>query len=128
MQKLIEKRVTQAIAADLLQVSIRQVKRLLAKYRQAGASGLVSARRGKPSNRKLPNNLKELSIALIREHYHDFGILRTWMAEAGIWITRDQRRKKLINLDIVGHVLENSSKLMDQITIGSKVEDQSVPY
>lgn len=73
MQKLVEKRMSQAVAANLLQTSVRQVKRLLAQYRQSGVSGLISKRRGKPSNHKLPNNIKELSIALIREHYHDFG-------------------------------------------------------
>ena len=41
MQKLSEKRMTQAVAADLLGISVRQVKRLLGKYRQTGAAGLV---------------------------------------------------------------------------------------
>lgn len=114
MQKLVEKRMTQAAAADSLQISIRQVKRLLANYRQTGASGLISVRRGKSSNHKLPDNIKELSIALISEHYHDFGptfaqeklvekhdlrvsinTLRKWMIESGIWIPRDQRRNKV---------------------------------
>lgn len=38
MQKLVEKRMAQAAAAELLQISKRQVKRLLAQYRQSGAS------------------------------------------------------------------------------------------
>lgn len=113
MQKLIEKRISQVMAANLLQISVRQVKRLLRQYKQCGASGLISKRRGKPSNHKLPDNIKELSMALIREHYHDFGptfaqekllekhnirvsvsTLRTWMVEEKIWLTRDQQRKK----------------------------------
>lgn len=62
MQKLVEKRVSQAVAANLLQINVRQVKRLLTQYRQFGASGLISKRRGKPSNRRLPNNIKELRL------------------------------------------------------------------
>ena len=70
MQKLVEKRASQAVAANLLQISVRQVKRLLTQYRQSGASGLLFKRRGKPSNRRLSSSVKELCLALIEKYYY----------------------------------------------------------
>ena len=48
-----ERSLRQARAAELLDVSVRQVKRLVAAYRRRGDRGLVSSRRGKPSNNRL---------------------------------------------------------------------------
>ncbi|MGU7883932.1 helix-turn-helix domain-containing protein [Burkholderia sp. AW50-3] len=41
-------------AAERLSLSERQVKRLVLRYRAAGVAGLVSDRRGRPSNHQLP--------------------------------------------------------------------------
>lgn len=73
MQLIKERRLTQIQAVEMLNVNLRHVKRLYKQYKQDGASGLISNRRGKPSNRKLPNNIKELCLALIEKHYYDFG-------------------------------------------------------
>ena len=48
-----EKRLRQREAAERLGVSVRQVKRLLSRYRERGAAGLVSGHRGKVSNNAL---------------------------------------------------------------------------
>jgi hypothetical protein len=53
MGRLREKRLTQKEAAEILAPSIQQVKRVLSKYCQGGASGLVSQRRGKPGHNQL---------------------------------------------------------------------------
>jgi predicted DNA-binding transcriptional regulator YafY len=53
MQRLKDKRLTQKEAARMLGLSTRQVKRLWRAYRELGPPGLVSARRGKPSNNRL---------------------------------------------------------------------------
>lgn len=113
-QKISEKRLTQTRAAELLGLNIRHIKRLYQRYKKHGASGLISKRRGKPSNRKYPDSLKELSIALVGAHYHDFGptlaqekllelheinvsvsTLRNWMIEAQIWETRARRSERV---------------------------------
>lgn len=73
MQQLIEGKSSQVEAARFLKVSVRQVRRLLVKYRMKGVSGLVSAKRGKPSNRKIPETTLEAVKALIRTQYPDFG-------------------------------------------------------
>lgn len=71
--------------------------------KQDGAVSLVSKRRGKPSNNRLPDAVRELALSLVRERYSDFGptlaaeklaeqhgcmisreTLRGWMIEAGL--------------------------------------------
>ncbi len=71
--KLAQKAINQEQAANALGVSDRQVRRLLKKYQKYGATGLISKKRGKPSNHKLPSSTTEMALALIREFYHDFG-------------------------------------------------------
>src|ERR671913_169366 len=94
-------------AASLLGLSGRQVFRLLVRFRSEGAAGLASRRRGRPSNRRLPNAVREAVLTILREHYPDFGptlaaeklaerhdlglsreTLRHWMADAGLWVPR----------------------------------------
>jgi transposase len=73
MQRLDEKRLMQKEAAEMLGVSTRQIRRLLGKYHQEGASGLVSQRRGKTSNHQLSSELKQKSLVLLQGKYHGFG-------------------------------------------------------
>ena len=60
-------------AASLERKSVRQVERLCRKLRLEGARGLVSKKRGRASNRRLPEALRERALGLIRSRYVDFG-------------------------------------------------------
>ena len=99
-----QRRLTTEAAAQLLGLERRQVFRLLKAYRTEGATGLISKRRGRRSNRRKPEALRDEALAIIRERYWDFGptlaaeklreghgialgreTLRLWMIEAGIW-------------------------------------------
>jgi transposase len=112
LQRVAERRLTQAAAAQSLGLSYRQVKRLMARFRRQGAAGLVSRKRGQRGNRRLPSVYTELIVDLVREHYSDFGptlarekllerhglligreTLRGLMRNAGLWQTRAARRK-----------------------------------
>ena len=53
IEGVLEKRLKQREAALQLGVGARQVKRLLKRYRESGAPGLVSGHRGKVSNRRI---------------------------------------------------------------------------
>ena len=107
-----QRRLTTEAATQLLGLERRQVFRLLKAYRSEGATGLISKRRGRPSNRRKPEELRDKALAIIREQYWDFGptlaaeklreahgialgreTLRLWMIAAGIWADRKQRRK-----------------------------------
>ncbi len=73
MQRLDGKRLKQKAAAELLGMSERQVKRLLRCYRQEGASGLISKRRGRPSNNQLAEETKRKVLDLLESKYTGFG-------------------------------------------------------
>lgn len=101
-------------AAGLLGISERHVFRLMERLRSRGVAALASQRRGRPSNRRLPEALQADAIALVRERYADFGptfaaeklaevhgihlsreTLRKLMMAAGLWKDRRARRKKV---------------------------------
>jgi transposase len=101
-------------AAERLGISRRQVERLTLRYRGDGAAGLVSRKRGRPSNHQLPAGLAERALAIIRERYADFGptlaceklrechgltmaaeSVRRLMTDVGLWIPRRQRPPKV---------------------------------
>lgn len=66
-------KISQAEAARRLRLSVRQVRRLEAKVARHGGKGLRSARRGQPSNRRVPEPIRTQVSDLIRTHYRDFG-------------------------------------------------------
>ena len=60
-------------AAQLLGRSERQVWRLLKAFRVAGVSGLISKKRGRPSNRKTAAAVRAAALWIVRQNYADFG-------------------------------------------------------
>jgi transposase len=91
-------------AAKLLNVSVRQAKRILARYREQGDAGLVHRLRGRPSNRGDASPRKQQALALYSEKYAGYGpvlaaecleqddglalaasTLRQWLLSAGLW-------------------------------------------
>ena len=114
LQTVKGKTLSQAQAAQQLGISIRQVKRLCRRLREQGASGLISKRRGMPSNRRIAGEVREQTMALVRQHYADFGpelareylasqhgfahsteTLRGWMIAAGLWKPKTRRAKRV---------------------------------
>ena len=68
-----EKRLTQENASNTLNLTRRQIQRLVNKYRENGAPGLASLQRGKPSNRSFSLELKRNVLSIIKDKYADFG-------------------------------------------------------
>jgi hypothetical protein len=62
-----------ADACEVIGLKRRQVFRLLPGLKQDGAIGLVSRRRGKPSNNRLPSEVRSLAMAIVHQRYADFG-------------------------------------------------------
>ncbi len=73
IKRVDEKRLAQKEGAEMLGISARQIRRLLRRYRQAGASGLVSQRRGKASNHQLRAEVKQKGLDLLQGKYRGFG-------------------------------------------------------
>lgn len=73
LDNLIAKRIKQKHAASQLGISIRQVRRLMKRYKRDGAKGLLHKSRGRVGNRVLPQEQKDRIVLLIKEQYPDFG-------------------------------------------------------
>ena len=112
--KVVEKKLKQSEAVDILNVGIRQIKRLVKKYRFEGATGLISRKKEGPGNHSLPQGLKELAIGLIEDQYGDFGptlaqeklkevhglkisvsTIRTMMIEKELWRPKRLKKKRV---------------------------------
>lgn len=98
-------------AAELLELSYRQTKRIWARYRAGGAKALQHGNCGRVSNRAYPAKFRAAVLQQVQARYADFGptlavehlasddglevpaeTLRRWLKEAGLW--QKQRRRK----------------------------------
>lgn len=73
IQNTIDGRFTQTEAAQMLDVSERQVRRLRRKVEKEGNRGIIHGLKGRPSNHLLPQWYKDEALALVKTHYSDFG-------------------------------------------------------
>src|SRR5712675_1552021 len=69
LQDLAANRIKVTEAATLMSLGRRQVFRLAKAYAQRGPEALVSRRRGRPSNRAYPGDLRDMATGIIRERY-----------------------------------------------------------
>jgi len=114
IQRVVDRMLRVGQAAEGLGISCRQVERLVKRYEARGPAGLVSARRGRPSNNQLDAGLASRALALIQQRYPDFGptlaceklrelhgltlskeTIRRLMTEAGLWKPRRQRAAQI---------------------------------
>ena len=73
MQGLSKKQMSQQEAGRILDLSTRQIKRLLRAYRAKGAAGLVSKHRGRRGNNRLSEDVKKRALDLLKTKYNGFG-------------------------------------------------------
>jgi transposase len=114
VQAVVEMGLKPGRAAERLGLTVRQVERLVTRYRELGAAGLVSRKRGRRGNRRLSEEMVCRALGIIRERYADFGptlacekldechgihlakeTVRKLMTDAGLWIPRRQRPPKI---------------------------------
>lgn len=102
IQESLNRHITQEQAAARIGISIRQVKRLVQRYRNEGPSGLVSRRRGKRPNNSFSTEFRATVISLLKGRYADFGpglapifpytfyhLTHYWFAAADIPVAND---------------------------------------
>ena len=104
MEQVVQKQISLDEAALRLKVSYRHSKRILKRYREEGDAGLVHRSVGKPSARRISDEIHTSAVELYREHYPDFGptlaseklsechdiyvnneTLRRWLMAEGLW-------------------------------------------
>ncbi|EMN7322187.1 ISNCY family transposase [Vibrio vulnificus] len=109
-----ERRLRRKDAAQILNLSERQVQRLMNRLRESGAASLVHGARGKPSNNRISSDYRQTILALVRKHYSDFSptlareklieihnlpisneALRQWMIADSLWVPHSQRQPRV---------------------------------
>ena len=72
VQAVLAGTITTAAGAHALDMSLRQFRRLKARYRTEGVRGLVHRRRGQPSGRGLDVEVRDRVVELVQTTYRDF--------------------------------------------------------
>jgi transposase len=106
MAPVLQGKRTQAEAARLLKLTERQVRRIQRRLESEGDAAVVHRLRGRASNRRLAEDLRETVLTKYREHFGDFGptlagekfaelglkvsdeTLRRWLLAEGLWQPR----------------------------------------
>jgi hypothetical protein len=67
------KELTVVSAAEVIGLSVRQMRRMWKRFDIRGDVGLVHGLRGRTSNHRLGEDVRERIVKLHQERYHDFG-------------------------------------------------------
>ena len=103
-------RLSQRQAAEVLGLSVRQVRRVQQRYESEGDAGLVHRNRGRPSGNRMPDDVRQKAVKLLKTVYDDCGptfaceklaerdgvkasreTVRKWMVQEGLWKPRRRR-------------------------------------
>ncbi len=110
IQEVIDRHIKQKLAASMLLLSERQVRRLVRGVREEGGRGIIHKARGRASNRRKPEKVKKKALKVYERKYRGFGptlaseklmeiegieisneTLRKWLIEAGLWKKKRKR-------------------------------------
>lgn len=114
VRQVAERQLSVAAGARRLGVTTRHLRRVVRAFEQEGDGAVVHGLRGRPSNRRLADALREQALTRAREPlYRDFGptllsehlaadpgigavhpaTLRLWMIADGLWEVRPRRQR-----------------------------------
>lgn len=112
ISKVLKKEMKPGQAGKLLDVSVRQIRRLRQAVRKDGIKAVTHGLKGKQSNHHIDESIREKALQLIRENYSDFKptfaseklaenhdiilsyqTARRWMTKEGIWKIRKQKQE-----------------------------------
>jgi hypothetical protein len=134
VQSVMDGKRSQAEAARLLDMSVRHVRRLGKRLQEEGDGALVHGLRGRPSNRRLDEDLRAKVLKTYRTCYRDFGptlaseklatqglkvsveTLRQWLLTEGLWKRqrrRDVHRSRRARRQCFGEMIQMDASLHD---------------
>ena len=113
VQKIFDKNINQQEAAEYLDLSDRQIRRIVHRVRKEGERGVIHRLRGAKGCRRLNDSFKNKVLGLYRREYPDFGptlasekllerqkikvsdeTLRLWLIQKGLWHVRQHKKPK----------------------------------
>jgi len=112
IHQALDRKITQAVAAAVLGLSDRQLRRLIKRIRAEGDDGICHRSRGKASNHRIRPKIKARALKLFKQEYADFNLahateklsevhgisisdetLRLWLNEAEISYKKRRAKK-----------------------------------
>ena len=112
IHQALNKKISQTEAASVIDLSDRQIRRMIKRIREEGDEGICHRSRGTTSNHRIPKKIKGKTLKLFREQYKDFNLvhateklsevhgitindetLRLWLNEAEIPYKRRKVKK-----------------------------------
>jgi len=112
INRVLKKELKQVDAAEYLKLSFRQTNRIVIRVREEGEKGVIHRLRGRESNRKIADEIRERALKLYGKKYEGFGpllaseklseldgvevsdeTLRNWLIADGCWQKGRKRRK-----------------------------------
>jgi len=114
MEKIISKQITQETAGDMLNLSTRQIRRILAAYKAHRAAGLIHKGRGRKAHNRIPQEIIDNATTILKDEkykgfkpryaneklkeLHNIHIsterLRLAMIDEGLWEPKKRKRIK----------------------------------
>ena len=110
--RLKNREISQAVAAKMLNISVRWVRKKFKRFQAQGDAGLIHKGRGKPSARRWSDDEQNMTIDLLKSEWQGFGptfvteklkeqkeiivsneTVRQMMISKGIWIPRKKKQK-----------------------------------
>jgi Helix-turn-helix domain len=134
MQPVLEGQRTQAEAARLLKLSVRQIRRIQCKLQAHGDTAIVHGLRGQPSNHQHDPQFQAKVLRAYQKRYRDFGptfaceklaeeglhigveTLRRWLLDAGLWQRRrrrDPHRSRRPRRSCFGELIQMDASIHD---------------
>ncbi len=114
IQDVCDRRIRRVDAANILDLSVRQVQRLMNRLQEFGVASLTHQARGKPSNNRYPSDYRDIILKLVRDKCSDFSptfalekltehhnlavckeTLRQWLIADGLWVPHSQRKPRV---------------------------------
>ena len=114
IRDVLGRRLGQREAGERLGICVRQVKRLVRRYRERGVRGLISGHRGRRASNAIAPEARREMVAVVRERYEDFSptlaqekltevhgyrvsveTLRKWMVAEGLWRSKKRRGARI---------------------------------
>ena len=98
IRKALQGEITWIVAAEVLRLTPRQIRRIRKRYESQGEAGLLDRRIGKKAPRKLTPEMRGKILTLYREKYRDFSALHFFEKLTGEHHTRSLSYTAIKNL------------------------------
>jgi transposase len=73
IRQVLDKKITQKKAAEMLELSLRQIKRLCRRVKEEGDAGVIHKSRSRRSNHSISESIKKKVMELAKKKYKGFG-------------------------------------------------------